>query len=59
MVSGISKIRHRLAIPLSLRAGETARQIAPFPLAASDTTRLVSKGSSPLSTHSTEAKKAF
>ena len=52
---GISKMRQRLRTPNALRAGETAKQIAPRPRSGSATTKLVLKGSTPRSTHSTEA----
>ena len=59
MFLGISKIRHLFLTPLAFKEGEMAKQIAPFPLEGSATTKSVSKGSSPLATHSTDAKKHF
>ena len=56
---GISNTRQRLRIPSAFIAGVIARQIAPDPREGSATTRFVVNGSSPLSAHSTEAKKLF
>ena len=51
---GISYILPLLGTPNFLIAGVAARVIAPF-LVGSATTKFTSKGSKPLSTHSTEA----
>ena len=50
-----SNKRHLPDKPYDLRDGETARQIVLAVLASSATTKLVFRGSRPLSTHSTEA----
>ena len=55
MCLGISKILPRLFIPSFLIAGVAAKVIAPGPLVGSATTKFTLNGSSPLSTHSTEA----
>ena len=52
-------ILHLFLTPSFLSPGDTAKQIAPLPLDGSATTRFEVMGSSPLSTHSTEAKKDF
>ena len=59
MSCGISNSRQRFFTPRLFIFGEIAKQIPPPPLLASATTRLVSKGFSPLSAHSTDAKKHF
>ena len=56
---GISNILHLFFIPIDFIFGDIAKHRAPFPLDGSATTRFVSKGFNPLSTHSTEAKKVF
>ena len=48
-----SKRRGRPGTPCALRGGETARQIVPVERLSSATTRFVSSGSRPRSTHST------
>ena len=52
---GISYILPRLGTPNCLIAGVAARVIAPPPRVGSATTKLILKGSNPLSTHSTLA----
>ena len=52
---GISKTRHLFFIPSIFILGLTAKQMVPFPLLGSATTKFVAKGSTFLSTHSTEA----
>ena len=59
MCSGISKTRQRFFTPKAFIAGEMARVMAPLPREISQTARLALNGSSPRSTHSTEAKKLF
>ena len=53
--SGTSNSRQRLRTPFALSEGETARHMVFFVRDASATTRSVVMGSSPRSTHSTEA----
>ena len=56
---GISYTLHRLRTPSFFIPGEAARHIVLSPRDGSATISFASKGSSPRSTHSTEAKNDF
>jgi hypothetical protein len=56
---GISYSLQRFFTPSAFIAGDIAKHIVPLPRVSSATTKFVSKGFSPRSAHSTEAKKDF